>query len=347
MCTLLKSYQCKEIDKKCNPKTGRCIKKEHEICQCNTRKGTRCSRYAIDNSIYCLQHQDCKTEDVQDKECQFKFPTYDKNSCYLDVTLVALLYHNTFIYNEILNKEIPKKNKIASRIHNYLVKIYNRLGTEDITKYRKKLRYYLQKYSETTDEPKKFTCDQLEPSDVISLLMTLYDVNILVKTSSYVQKTKQSKWISVSENVILMNPVILVNVQDPEFNSDLDTYLYYQKSEFEPENYFLHQGHKYKYRHQLTSYEDAPFLWVNIRRLYFGNIPDLRVVKIPEKIDRKKLRIIIIHSGGAHGGHYTLYFKCKRKWYFYDDTQPKIKFIGVFSDLPKRVFTHSTDLVYS
>ena len=55
---------------------------------------------------------------------------------------------------------------------------------------------------------------------------------------------------------------------------------------------------------------------------------------------------MVIHHGGAGGGHYTCLYECLGDWYHFDDMKSKIKKMGKFEDLPQKYFKNCTDLVY-
>jgi ubiquitin C-terminal hydrolase len=80
---------------------------------------------------------------------------------------------------------------------------------------------------------------------------------------------------------------------------------------------------------QLTVYQFDKFITI------FNNFP----ITIPQNITVKKknkhlsLSSIVIHSGGSLGGHYTCYFKCSDKWFFYDDNPSSINLIGSYNDV--------------
>ncbi len=40
-----------------------------------------------------------------------------------------------------------------------------------------------------------------------------------------------------------------------------------------------------------------------------------------------------MHQGTSYGGHYTAYLKVNKKWYYYNDLGPSIKFIGRYNEL--------------
>lgn len=83
---------------------------------------------------------------------------------------------------------------------------------------------------------------------------------------------------------------------------------------------------------QLSEYQFTKFVTI------FNNFS----ISIPQNITVNKkdkplsLSGIVIHSGGSSGGHYTCYFKCSNKWFFYDDVPSSIKLIGSYDDLMNR-----------
>ena len=56
---------------------------------------------------------------------------------------------------------------------------------------------------------------------------------------------------------------------------------------------------------------------------------------IQETLFGLRLKKIIVHQGGAGGGHYVVYFECDNKWYKYDDISERIQYYGGFDTVSR------------
>jgi hypothetical protein len=92
---------------------------------------------------------------------------------------------------------------------------------------------------------------------------------------------------------------------------------------------------------------DAPYLVISVPRAHPVKdevIETAIEIKRTFTANKKVYSLVSIvcwdggSSGFATGGHYTCYFKCKKEWYFYDDTERgrNIRRIGEFRELANR-----------
>ena len=86
------------------------------------------------------------------------------------------------------------------------------------------------------------------------------------------------------------------------------------------------QGVLYRYRYEEMKYEyKEDYLVIVINR---KNIDDSfydKEVIMPDRINELKLKSIVIHDGY---GHYTSYLRNNDEWYYYNDMNRKIKYVG-------------------
>lgn len=124
-------------------------------------------------------------------------------------------------------------------------------------------------------------------------------------------------------------------------------------------NYFISSDKKHVYRRRIeeSKFLKAPFLVIHINRVFDtsifmaggGTVKLQTQIRPVESIEMKigpnlELTSILVHWGGAKGGHYVAYVKCDSNWYFYNDLSGKgsfLKKIGSFSQL---MSLHATDI---
>lgn len=354
MCSLLKINKCKQENKICNPTTNLCKKAPIIIsrCECTTKKNTRCLKNKCQKSKFCLQHAGCKSPYIQylpNPKCLRQLLPYSDNSCYMDGLLISLLYNqNKFIKSQILEAVLVDEESIELQSYLQKIKYYLTNNSSKSIKYRKKIRQFMHAFSKHHGEYKNFINAQLEPIDIMNVILHLFDLNMDVKSESYGQKSHTGKMVLSNSKTINMSPIILIDSADELFDGDIDNFIHHSVSK--PDGFKINNK-VYKYRHEFNSFENSKFLYIHINRLYPVNgkrVKNVDPVLIPDMIDNVKLRSIIIHNGDGYGGHYTLYFYCRKFWYYYDDLRSKIEFIGQFGDVLKieKVLTNCTDLIY-
>jgi len=317
-------------------------------------------------------------EMILNKNCNDIKISNESNSCYLDSLLVALFNDN----NEMIQKMFletklkdtdAKLIKIAEEIRQEMISIYDIIQKGNKKFYCKNLRrlfhnYYIHKRTITKMEKKDWIKDQLEPLDVLNLLQEMFEIKSKTKYSlkTYGANNKKDKKI-VRDDTITDNNFISNIEMEQMKNEKLMLKTIYPKYTdnvlFDPTNLWKPTSNvSYKYKITIKKYLAGDFLFIYVNRKTInyttGDNIKLDTKIIPEikmKLKDNKfniyLRSMIIHHGGAEGGHYTTIYECKGLWYEYDDMKSNTKrLIGTFEDVCKMNKSYNlknlTNLVY-
>jgi hypothetical protein len=290
------------------------------------------------------------------------------NSCYMDSLFVALFSTNSdFINKNVLDAHISHKDVRLSSIAEKVKTAMNQVAVkvrEGHSQTCTNLRRLFQNFDKVYRENNKFenvnwTTAQQEPMDVMKCIHRIFSIPDQVK---YSYESWGNKTLITKEDRITSFTDVIVRVTPFDFPNNAPILLKdYMKTVKEcttfenPADYFKGpNGKLYKKKCTVIKYLSAPFMYVHVDRNFAGEkcrnpvIPPkkIKLLKDPHPI---YLNGLIIHHGGASGGHYTACFVCKGVWYHFDDLRPNHKaVIGTFEDLLKRsdILNKSVDFIY-
>lgn len=302
------------------------------------------------------------------------------NSCYFDSLLMSLFhFENNLLLETLSNDNIITKNpnmkSLAQRIISSLQKIHIEIAQGKVitcTNLRKMFQEYdnLHQNSHKGFQSINWTAHQQEPSDIIKFLHRLIHIPKSVKIinekygsnmKKKVLTMKDWKLISKDEELIDFANVY-VDAAELFDNEKINLKKYIPKSKSEivfDENNLWKPQNEYSFTRKLekTIYKSADLLFIHIGRLFAGEklmtYVDLPLsMKLVNNKHHIYIRSIIVHHGGANGGHYTTFIQCNGQWYHYDDLGfKKIDLIGDLDDLKSYkngyVFKNCTDIVYA
>ena len=275
-------------------------------------------------------------------------------SCYLDSVLFALFaIHNDFIDENILFKKINKSTHLKiSIIQKYLIAITRSIRlTKDITRCTGLRR--IMKLCKMSGMPDFSTPTQQEAGEFLIYILTLFNADKFTKTrtitygtnslAKYVitKKLKKTSCVVDKESsiVIFLDSFLLRTKNKTSIHN-----LLIQRNdsgELDSNNLFKYNNTKFKRRIQITSVQDAPYLifWAQradpiTESVLHTNIYPNKCITLPSN-KTLYLNSIIIHIGYIDFGHYITYFRYKKSWYEYDDTNASIVKIGNYKSMLK------------
>lgn len=311
----------------------------------------------------------------------------EANSCYLDSVIIALFHFAenplwqliqgaSFHFDNLPNEIDHEGTKRAALFHKTFKDVVKTVRGGDV-KYcvnlRKAMKLYDKYYSKHNHiEALEWRHSQLEPSDFINFLYRVYDLpNTLSFKKEVFGSNCTTKRIPSADKKLVSSEQgnttfsdILIDAQNLMASSvyDLKTAIprSTQVTIFEDSDnaWTASDGAKYIKRIEKRTLLSGDLLFVHISRI-FGDDKQTTPVTFPERIKLKDnsrnlyLRSIIVHHGGADGGHYTCFIKCKSSWLHYDDLafDGNMKRIGSFDKLQRykkaMVLKNCTNLVYA
>lgn len=316
----------------------------------------------VDNYGKCcilLQSQD-------DRSCGLSNLHWTKNSCYIDSLFVALLHRDTKFINEtFLNSTLEASNQVAMRLQKELNSIKKALHAPEVNedgessacyRIRSEMMDIEGPYANAKKTARAFKTwmqDQMEPWDVLRHLIDVFNVPLTTKFAEgdgRVQKIIPSTFAAEVTQFALRN------------YSEVDLCRYLIKHEYKVTEYSEY------YKADRTSqhcdiFLSAPYLYVSVRRVvpsepFNSKVPEVYLdtsvlpcasLKLPNNDFLLTLVSVIVHSGGANGGHYTCRYLCDldNKWYMYDDMTRGIQPIGDFDRMvDTRVKRNAIGYVY-
>ena len=259
---------------------------------------------------------------------------YNKNSCYLDSTLMALMVRKNQWIEKLLNKKDmfkPKRilPKFANDVRVELQNTYNHIhsGSNDkrvCTDLREKFSTFDDRYAkEYKIEKIEWTKTQQEPRDVINFLTRLFqiqdDVEIEFTSSTGTPRKSMVSFADLIVDATNMNSKNSIRLEDfvPVY-SDPET-------------------------KTTKKYLQAEVMFMNFERVLDDNTKLFTPVYPLEEIRLKTsletslelVSMIIHHGDDPTEGHYTLLFKENGIWYHYDDMKAGVTKIGKFQDILK------------
>lgn len=219
---------------------------------------------------------------------------------------------------------------------------------------------------------------QQEPLDVMLRLDTIFNLPDVAKVSlaSYganqpsqqVEVTKMEKNVPVKIitdvfSIADISGQKIINKNKPQLLAELINTS--TITELGACNYFLSADRKkaFKIRIEKLKLLETPFLYIHLNRVADqAVIGGKGKVKITTQVvpvahikleDQSKLDLIsiIVHYGGADGGHYISYLKCENLWYLYNDLGYKgLTLIGdekaLLTSKGEEIYANATDYFY-
>ncbi len=278
-----------------------------------------------------------RDEYKNEKQVNLGYINYDgHNSCYIDSTIFALFHTpNKWINKTFFRNKLPDDSQlysISTEIRQVVKSIYSDLHTGEKSLKCSNLRQLFATFEKTynskfktvrKENQTKWLSRQQEPSDVLNILMKIFnikpDVDIMIssKTTKRTEKTFfNSPIIDVGE--LKTNKIVYIKNYIPLLS----------------ETYDLDNGSKYT---KTTKIINANVLFINVSRNYL-NIEKIKTPVIPQEYIElsQKLNcvsILLHHGNNTKTGHYTCMFKYYKKWYHYDDLNNDYKYIGNFDDM--------------
>lgn len=369
-----KYKKCKDYQYR-NPKTLRCknkliAKPNHEI---------------IKNKVYkkCKDNQERNPETMRCKNktkiCHNIMLEYDGiNSCYLDSLLVSLfssndnLIYELFFKNTLVNKRLEE---VVLPIKKELLKIYKIVNNHSDEYYkcsnlRKLLENFKKKYNKlypnnTIDQNNwlELQSEPVQTLEYLNMILNFSDTTITT-LNNWGSNSKPTKKLLATKPITsrAQNNSIIFRINCDENKKTLNISdkipSLISIAKFDKNNLWKPNNTKYKYKLEEIQINSAKLLFVHIDRLVYNsvinNIVKMEtIIKPAKKLNLKDnsvkhLHSIILHSGAINHGHYTCLFRCKNKWYLYDDLNKNIKFMGSYTSIIKntKLMSSCTDLIY-
>ena len=324
--------------------------KRQELCEKILEKMNNSSFNSIHSSIHNSSSSNSLSNNLG-----LGFIQYDgKNSCYIDTTIFSLFHnsHISWVKHVFFKKQLPfaetnlKLHELCGQIRDTLWGIYKDLhlkGEDKSPMMCSRLRQQFAAFSNHINSKHdvgkgvnmKWLSKQQEPTDVVNILMKIFDIQSDIKTRIITKTEKRTDILPFNSPFIDIGELKskkIVHMRD-----------YIPKS---VDTFELEDGTKYK---KVTQIIQAKLLIVNVLR-NFLNIEKVMTPVIPEEELRvcavrkgekcKKILHCIsmmIHHGSAKGGHYTCVFKHQKngQWYHYNDLADGYEFIGDFAEVLK------------
>ena len=322
-------------------------------------------KYTDENNIYrfrSIELMDVLTKPEFEDQCidKIKGLKWTGNICYLDSVLICLFVIKCNFINEyILNAELVKRNgtllecfhseKISDseksimdlenrkNIQNELKNISNNIRNGE-----KQKCSTLRKYLKNCRGAKLFYGTQMaESGEFLTYLFNIFDTNVAVKkTITYgtnnIDLIQTSTIIDDKASVIHFIPSDtlrrLLKTKYYELRSFLtikdDSGILDDDNQYKDDN-----GIFYKRRITYNTIIDTPYLVFRVDRLWLNNFYQIKI--IPSQIitlanlNQFALSSVIVFRGL----HYTCYFRCGNKWYYYDDTDNDIELVGSYNTM--------------
>jgi len=188
---------------------------------------------------------------------------------------------------------------------------------------------------------------QAEAGEFLNYILKIFDTNLAIKkyttygsfsmvddiTSSEFESSKTSEYIDYSASIIHFVPVnnLLKNSKNNYY--ELRSFL-----ELTDDSGILEEGNEFgdaKYIRKIgkTTLIDTPYLIFNLNRLFGGTFYRTKIIP-NEIITLDNLKSFILSSIVVYkDSHYTCYFRCGEKFYYYDDMSSKILKVGGYDKL--------------
>jgi hypothetical protein len=297
------------------------------------------------------------------------------NSCYLDSVLTCLFaVPNKDIIDNILLKDldtlkdekfldikcsddididIKYKKDIQTSLNDIVISMRGFKYVKNCSQLRKMLSKcpVSQKFHRTGTQ---------DAGEFLQYIFGLFNVNIANSITKTYGSNNKIDWTQTSELEYITRPIISITpllLKEMKDNNSIYNITHSIKTieitEFDNDNLFKPKidGITYEYtfkKQEIFMEKESPFIIFYLNRLYSGlifnknknkrlktleNTSQIINVKIeaPEKFENFELFGIVIHKNN----HYTCTFKCKKDWFYYDDTSLPIQQIGSYKKMLK------------
>ena len=161
-----------------------------------------------------------------------------------------------------------------------------------------------------------------------------YIQNIVTNDLINNSKELESYHIS-SDRKELVSPIISIH-SNSLIDTDIDYYLNYEDDIIFDENnlYKGSDNKKYKRKIMYDFIKDSEYLIFKIERLGENDIRKYDRIVPSEFIILQSNRKLYLHSIIVHKrNHYTCYIKCNESWFYYNDVNDLIEYIGTYKDM--------------
>lgn len=222
------------------------------------------------------------------------------------------------------------------------------------------LRYMLARYQlmytskvSPTAEVVDWKNDQLEPLDILRTLQSMFVTSPIVQvrkeilvSNSTTKKPRSSQLKLHDSSLIADNFIDIISPEDLN-NDNKDEHGHIKLQRFYPQSTRetppTDSTKGYKRRFERLTRITTPLLFIHVTRIV--SYDGMNVVKNTTPVlplqemklgdgNILKLSSIILHHGGATGGHYTCVYKCGHNFYEYNDVpKNKVRYLGSFNDV--------------
>ena len=313
-------------------------------------------KYTDENNIYrvrAIEIMDILTKPEFEDQCvdKIKGLKWTGNSCYLDSVLICLFAVKcNFIDEYILNYELVKRS--------------GTLMTSFVRTFTRSLRKYLKNCSGA----KLFSGTRMaESGEFLAYFFNIFDTNVATKkTITY--GTNNMNICPLEKELVLTSTITdnkssVIHFIPSDNIRLLSKKKYYELRSFltikddsgelgEGNQYKDDNGHLYKRRITYNTIINTPYLVFRVDRLWLNSFYQIKI--IPSQIitlanlNQFALSSIIVFRRL----HYTCYFRCGNKWYYYDDTDNDIELIGSYNSMLNtkkfpNIITNGTVYFYS
>jgi len=329
-------------------------------------------KYTDENNIYrirAIEMMDILTKPDFENQCvdKIKGLKWTGNSCYLDSVLICLFAVKcNFIDEYILNSELLKRrgtlmdcflsDKLSDDEKSSLdlenrKNIQNELKniSDNIRNGKKQKCSTLRKYLKNCRGAKLFSGKRMaESGEFLTYLFNIFDTNVATKkTITY--GTNNMNICPLEKELVLTSTIIDNKASVIHFIPSDNIRLLSKKKYYELRSFLtikddsgeLGEGNQYKddngrlYKRRITynTIIDTPYLVFRVDRLWLNSFYQIKI--IPSQIitlanlNQFALSSIIVFRRL----HYTCYFRCGNKWYYYDDTDNDIELIGSYNSM--------------
>jgi hypothetical protein len=306
----------------------------------------------------------------------FRGLNYNENSCYIDSILVALFsIPNKIIDKNIIHKKIlPISNSPTKWISFTSDDFKNRkLIQNELRRITKYLRFIgehksenedctlLRKYLEKCKASQEFHKNEMQDAgEFLFCIFNIFQVDIMVKrrityvTNSITNPPKNIiKTFEENQNCSPIFNIPFYKIINKKSYHLIDLLDETEDCVFSKEEFYRHEetGIRYKRRIEITNILYTPYIIFNIQRISNEERFICNQIEFPENLIIQEsflsLHSIIIYKNH----HYTCYIKSSQdSWYYYDDMNNNIKYIGSFPTVLKtnpNPEKHATLLFYT
>lgn len=292
--------------------------------------------------------------------CNITGLNYTGNSCYQDSTLLALLAHpNKFITENILTKnlsdviknpeikcgderaiDLENRNKIQEELVNIAKSMRKELPENESIKYCSNLRKLLRNCLSTSKQEFHGTGEQ-DAGEFIQYLFNLFEVNTLKRTRiNFITNDLDKDTKNLIESSSQINytiPIVSISQFEIKANMKIENYLATElDAVFDESNLVKYNGKTYIRRIEQSKVDHADFLVFYAQRLTkIDRIIKRNIIPIipSENIHVNNTNLVLYAIVVHINSHYTCYIKCDDNWFYYNDLNNNIVYVGNYNDM--------------